>query len=115
MYVDTGGESPASAQSITVTPGELLGLKRAFEDQRDQIRGWLRRNSRALTVVPPPGNDACSRDTADLFAVNGQSAIDAANAFLDQLRGVAEKLGENARRYGLVEEDQVSEFSWRQG
>lgn len=111
MYVDTGSDSPAPLTSITVSPDQLLGLKRAFEDQRDQLRGWLRRNRRVLTVIPPPGNDPCSRDTADLFGVNGQSAIDAADAFLDQLDTVAKKLRENALRYGLIEEDQVARFT----
>jgi len=46
------------------------------------------------------------------MSLNGQQAVDACAAYIDRLTDLAQKLGETAASYGLVEDNVANSF-WR--
>lgn len=95
---------------MIVSPDKLQQLRAAFEEEGDRIRTWLRYNKAKLTMVPPPGHDPCSRDTVEVLGLNGQAAIDAAEAYAARLNTVARKLNQSALAYALAEDENTSGF-----
>lgn len=108
MHIDNGIEDPAGPVRMTVAPEKLLRLKQGLEEERDRLRDWLRRDSRDLTSVDPPGSDPCSKDTMFWMSQNGHEAVAAVNAYLDRLTSVIDNLHDNAVSYGLVEDDNTN-------
>lgn len=111
-FVQVGGEIGAGlpAARLVVEPDKVLALKRGFEDEVDRVREWLWVNGHRLRDVPPPGADPCSKQTVRALGENGQTALDAAWGYADQLKQAAAALGEIARAYGLVEDDNTGKF-----
>lgn len=107
-----GGEigSGLPAARLVVDPDKMPALQRGFEDEAERIRDWLQTNRYRLSDVPPPGEDPCSKATVRALGENGQSALDAAWGCVEQLKQVAAALGEIARAYGVMEEDNTGKF-----
>lgn len=111
MYIDTGA-TPGSGQptSMAVSPDKLLQLAQGLESQVENITTWLRQHHLDLAEIPPPGNDPCSRDTMAVLSQNGKTAVEAAEAYLLQLRTMANKMQESAASYGLLEDATTVKF-----
>lgn len=111
MYVDLGPEEGSGQPlGMAVSPDKLLQLKAGFEEERDRINMWLFDNRRRLHSIDPPGDDPCSRDAMAVFGQNGSIAVAKAEAYVERLTTVAQKMHESAVAYGLVEEDNSSKF-----
>ena len=111
MYVDLkSGQESGPPAGMIVSPDKLQQLRAAFEEEGDRIRTWLRNNRAKLMLIPPPGHDPCSRDTVEVLGLNGQTAIDAAEAYVDRLKTVARKMHESAMAYEGAEDENTSRF-----
>lgn len=102
------GRQPAR---LLVAPDKILFVKRGFENEAARIREWIRDNGDKLRHVPSPGADPCSEETVKALGQNGESALRAAQGYVDQLMKVAEGLGEIAQTYGLVEDGNTQRFN----
>lgn len=110
MYVDETGVNAGQPLGMTVSPDKLVRLMEGIETERDRLREWLLNNETALTRIDQPGTDLCSRDTVAVFSENGQSAIERAGLYVDQLDNVVTELRNSARDYGLIEDDNTDNF-----
>jgi hypothetical protein len=90
--------------TLVVQPDQVLRLKHRLEARREQLREFMRYRKQDLVNVPPPGTDPCSARTVEALGRNGQSALDAAQGFLDELGAVVASLDEAVRLYSLTEE-----------
>src|SRR2546430_10466098 len=93
------------AAELVVDPNKIIELRNGFENELKRVRDWFMRNQRRLASIDPPGGDPCSGDTAAALGENGQSALDAARGYVDQLEKVAFALNEIANAYGLREQE----------
>jgi hypothetical protein len=110
LYVDTG-EGAGQPLGMTVSPDKLVRLMEGIDTERERLRTWLYDNRLGLgSEMSPPGNDPCSRDTVAVFAQNGDSAIEKAQIYVDQLFEVVTELRNSARAYGLIEDDNTDNF-----
>jgi hypothetical protein len=96
--------------TLVVQPDKILFVKRGLEDERDTILTFIRDKGRLLTSVPPPGADPCSEGVAEALSQNGQSALDAAKGYVEELTNIIDSLDETAKAYGLVEESNADKF-----
>ena len=111
MYVDLNNDQESGRPAgMIVSPDKLLQLKTAFEEESKRVRTWMAVNSVRLTQIPPPGHDPCSRDTAEVLGLNGQTAVEAAEAYADRLMAVARKMHESAVAYAAAENESTSRF-----
>lgn len=110
MYVDDTGENAGQPLGMTVSPENILRLMEGIENERDRLRTWLYDNRDPLTTIDPPGTDPCSRDTVAVFSENGQSAVDKAWLYVEELDNTVEELRACARDYGLIEDDNTDNF-----
>lgn len=110
MYVDLGNQESGQPAGMIVSPDKLQQLRAAFEEEGARVRKWLRVNRLKLTEVPPPGHDPCSRDTVAVLGLNGQTAVDAAEAYAERLTTVARKMHESAVAYAAAEDENTSRF-----
>lgn len=111
MYVDLGADGTTGEPAkLVVDPDKLAQLKQGFEDEAERIRTWIFQNGESLRNVQHAGEDECSKHMASNLSKNGQSAIDAANAYIERLKSAASKLDETARAYQAGDEDNASKF-----
>lgn len=115
---DGGGEAaqPGGAigsglgmATMVVQPENILTLRNDLTEIRDEVRDFLQYESPQM-FVQPPGADPVSKDGAESFTQNAESAIEAAHGYVDELSRVIESLDETARAYGLVEESNTDTF-----
>jgi uncharacterized protein YukE len=105
---DTG----PSTSTLQVDPAQVLGLKAELQPIYDEVDLFLQNYGQSM-VMRPLGADAVSRDTADTFNENTQSALAAARGYLDALKGVLDALDQAAKTYDLIEDSNANRF--RQG
>lgn len=98
---------------LIVDPDQVLALKHGFEVERDRVQEWIDRNNERLRQVRTPGDDPCSKETAEALGANGNAAITAAWGYAAQLKKVAEALGEIAKAYGLTEDENARRLGRR--
>lgn len=111
MYIDLdNAQESGQPAGMIVSPDKLKQLEAAFEEEGRRVRNWVRDNKVKLTQVPPPGQDPCSRDTAEVLGLNGQTAVDAAVAYANRLATVAQKLHESAVAYAATEDENTGRF-----
>lgn len=99
------------ATTMRVDPAMVLQLKAELQPIHDDVEAFLRNEARAM-YVRPLGADPVSRDTADAFNENSQTAIDTAWTYLEELKNVIDTLDQAARDYNLVED--TNEHTFRQ-
>lgn len=105
---DTG----PSTSTLRVEPDQVLQLKAELQPIYDEVDIFLQNHGQAM-VMQPLGADPVSRETAEVFNENTQTAIDAARGYLDALKGVLDALDQAVNTYNLVEETNTQTF--RQG
>lgn len=95
--------------TMVVNPDNILSLRDELTAIRDEVQEFLQVEAYAMRVQPP-GADPVSRDGAEAFTQNAESAIEAASGYVDELSRVIDSLDETARTYGLVEESNTDTF-----
>ncbi|HET9143231.1 hypothetical protein [Actinophytocola sp.] len=96
--------------TLVVQPDKILFVKRGFEDERDRIRSFINDKGHLLVDLRPPGTDPCSDGVVDVLGKNGQSALDAARGYVDELTNIIQSLNDAATDYGLVEQANADKF-----
>lgn len=91
--------------TMRVEPDRILELKRRFEDCRSKVADFVYANRDRLASIPPPGADPRSAKTVAALGANGESAVRAAQGYLDQLSAVVASLSEMARAYAGAEDE----------
>lgn len=102
---DTG----PTTSTLRVDPAQVLHLKAELQPIHDQVESFLNRYGPTM-VMPPLGADLVSREAAEVFNENTQSALDAAWGYLDELRNVLGALDQAANTYNLVEDTNTQTF-----
>lgn len=95
--------------TMVVQPENILTLRNELAEIRDEVLEFLQ-NEAWLMRVQPPGADPVSKDGAEAFTQNADSAIEAATGYVRELTSVIDNLDETARVYGLVEETNTDTF-----
>jgi hypothetical protein len=96
--------------TLVVQPDKILFVKRGFEDERDRIRSFINDKGHLLADVQPPGADPCSEGVVQVLGQNGQSALDAARGYVDELTNIIQSLDDAARICGLAEQANADMF-----
>lgn len=120
-FLQEGGSSEADvmggpvgsglpAARLVVDPEHVLALRDGIEQECARLEAWLVDNRSKLNVVPPPGADPCSDESAKALGENGGAAEKAAWGYVKQLRSVADALGEIADEYRLTEDENAGAF-----
>ena len=97
--------------TMRVDTAMVLQLKAELQPIHDEVYAFLIDDAQAM-VVRPLGADPVSRETADAFNENSQTAIDTAWVYLEELKNVIDTLDQAAREYNLVED--TNEQTYRQ-
>lgn len=95
--------------TMRVDPAMILQLKADLQPIYDDVYSFLAYEARGM-VMRPLGADPVSRETAEAFNENAQTAIETATAFLDELKNVIDTLDQAARDYNLVEDTNEQTF-----
>lgn len=95
--------------TMVVKPENILALRNDLTEIRDEVQDFLEYEG-PLMFVRPPGADPVSKDGAEAFSQNAESAIEVAYGYVKELTMVIESLNETARAYGLVEENNTDTF-----
>lgn len=95
---------------LVVQPDKVLAVKQGFEKERDKVQRFLLYKGHMLAAIPPPGADPCSEGTVEALGQNGQSALEAAQGYVDQLNAIINSLDNTARAYGLQEQTGEDRF-----
>lgn len=96
--------------TLVVEPGKVLALKQGVEKERDKVQQFITYRGHLLASIPPPGSDPCSEGTVEALGENGQSALDAATGYVEQLTNIINSLDETAQTYGLQEATSADRF-----
>lgn len=102
-------DSGPSTSTLRVEPDQVLQLKAELQPIYDEVEKFLSIKGRAMKMQPL-GADPVSRETADAFNENAQSALDAAWGYLHELNAVLGALDQAARTYNLVEDTNAQTF-----
>jgi hypothetical protein len=105
---DTTEASP-STSTLRVEPEQVLQLKAELQPIHDEVEEFLNTKGRAM-AIQPLGADPVSRETADVFNENTQSALDAAWGYLAELKNVLGTLDQAVRTYNLTEDTNAQAF-----
>lgn len=95
--------------TMVVKPENILALRNDLTEIRDKVQSFLQYEGPLMRILPP-GADPVSKDGAEAFTQNADSAIEAADGYAMELTAVIEALDETARSYGLVEESNTDTF-----
>jgi PE family protein len=104
-----GTDTGPTASSLRIDPAQVLHLKAELQPIHDELETFLNLKGRGMSMQPL-GADPVSFDTADLFNVNTQSALDAAWGYIDELKNVLHALDQAAKTYNLVEDANTQAF-----
>src|SRR4051794_33145106 len=99
--MSAGQSNPAV--TMRVQPEEVVRLKTRLETVRDSLNDFTRDNRDALRGGPL-ADDEVSRDAAEDFAANADTAIDATRQFIDELERTIAGLEQAVTTYNLVDD-----------
>ncbi|XVV05775.1 PE domain-containing protein [Actinosynnema sp. CA-248983] len=105
-FVKAGGETAGPAAvpvTMQIEPDRILALKARYEAVRKMVQNFLDREEYNL-LARPVAKDEVSKDAADSFRENANTAIEVTHAFIAELNRNIDQLESTAKTYNLVED-----------